>query len=192
VTVEVRVSPDQIDLLTDSLSAQAVEEVLDGIGALLTSRFQRSWRLQRSPSGDAWAPRLTPNVAGIVKDLNAGGFPKGRRFQPRPAVVDTGRLRGSLTWEVRGSELVVGTSVSYASIQNEGGAVNLTLNATGRRQLAIWLRQDRSRREFGLGWLFSKPTFTLNVRERRFIEIGDDERSLVVKEIEQEIARRAT
>jgi len=109
VTVEVRVSPDQIDLLTDSLSAQAVEEVLDGIGALLTSRFQRSWRLQRSPSGDAWGPRLTPNVAGIVKDLNAGGFPKGRRFQPRPAVVDTGRLRGSLTWEVRGSELVVGS-----------------------------------------------------------------------------------
>lgn len=191
MTVEITVGDaGEIQVLVDQLSD--TRELLDAIGVLLLARAQQAFRQQRR-GRQVWPPRMVPNVPGIVRDLNAGGFPKSRRFEPRPAVVDTGLLRNSIVSEVAadGKSVTVGTTVHYAATQNEGGESDVTLTSTGRRQLTTWLRRDASARELGLGWLFNKPTFVVQVRERRFLDIDRDDRKLIVRETEQAIARQA-
>jgi phage gpG-like protein len=192
VTARVKVKPDELRVLTRSLSREQTEEILDGLGAVLTSRFQKSFREQKSPDGTPWPERMTPNVAGIVKDLNNGGDPKSRRFQGTPAVRDTGILANSLTWEVEGSKLVVGTSIDYASAHNTGAETHtLTLTPGGRRRLAIWLRTltRDERKDLGLGWLFSQPSFEITPRKRTFVEIGADEKRLIREHVAEEVVR---
>jgi len=191
VTAKVTVGDaGEIQVLADKL--QRPREVMEAIGALMQGRAVAAFRQQRRGS-KAWAPRMVPNVPGIVRDLNAGGFPKSRRFEPRPAVVDTGLLRNSITWAVgaNGRSVTVGTTVPYAATQNEGGSSDVTLTSGGRRQLTLWLRRDESARELGIGWLFSKPTFTVNVRARPFLVIDRDDRRMIIREVEREIERQS-
>lgn len=184
MTVEVRVSDSvEIRVLGDVLDN--LGDVLDGLGALLTQRSQATFR-EQGKGKRPWPPRIVPNFAGIISDLNAGGFPKGRRFEPRPALVDRGILRNSITWEVAadGKSVVVGTSVPYARIQNEGGESTITLTPAGREKLTALIRSDPEGAGFGLGFLFRKPELKTQVRERRFLDIDDDDRKLIVKTLE--------
>ncbi len=190
MSVTIKVKPKQLEVVTKTLSAREASEILDGLGALLVGQFQASWRQQKSPGGKPWPARMVPNVAGVVADLNKNGNPKSRRFDARPAVVDTGKLRNSLSWSTEGGVLRVGTNVSYASTHNEGGSTTHTLTPVGRRKLAMWLRRDRRRRVHGLGWLFGKPSFTVKARKRPFVEIGPAQRRTIREHVEQEIARR--
>mgnify|MGYP006908281628 CR=1 FL=1 len=63
--------------------------VLRAIGAMVDSDSQSSFRNQKL-GPVAWPPRAVPNIAGIVGDLNVGRRPPSRRFQARPALIDTG------------------------------------------------------------------------------------------------------
>jgi len=191
LTVSVTVKPRELSLLSRSLSPSQAEEILDGLGAVLLSRFQKSFREGKSPNGTTWPARMTPNVAGIVKDLNAGGNPKARRFSPGQTLVDTGVLRGSLTWAVEGKTLKVGTSVSYAGTQNDGGESSITLTAAGRSKLTTWLRTlpKERRKTLGIGWLFNKPTFAIKVRKRTFVEIGAGENKVIRDFVAEEVVR---
>ena len=140
MTVEVKVNGRAgLVALSRALSDEQLGVILEGIGKLLTGRFTKSWRLQASPSGRTWPSRMTPNVPGVVADLNAGGNPKARRFTSGQALVDTGKLRRSITWEVKGSEVTIGTSVTYAPLHNEGGESVITLTDAGRDKLKSWL-----------------------------------------------------
>lgn len=188
MTVEVRVAnAGQVEVLSDTLGD--LTPVMDSLGALLTARSQASFRTQ-GKRGRPWPPRLTPNVPGIIRDLNSGGSPKARRFQPRPALVDTGTLRRSITWEVSGSgrEVTVGTNVPYAKLHNEGGDSTSTLTSQGRQRLAAWLRRDPTNRVHGLGFLFSQPSVTVAVRKRAFLDLTSDDRKLIVDHIEAGIS----
>lgn len=153
-------------------------EALEGIGAYLTSQTQKAFREQRR--GDSvWPGRMTPNVPGIVSDLNRGSTPPGRRFSDRPALVDTGRLRASISWRRRGrGEVVVGTQLDYAPVHQRGGNVDVVLTPTGRRNLVAFLRERKDLRP-ALGWLFQRPRFTVRVRPRPFLAItADDQREI--------------
>ena len=193
MTVKVKITRKQLEILGSGLRGKARADALDSVGALLVARFQKSWRLQASPSGESWGERMTPNVPGIVKDLNAGGNPKARRFTPGQALVDTGQLRRSITFQVSGDKVKVGTTTSYAAIHNEGGESTVTLTGLGREKLKLWLRRERKGArdpdKLSLGWLFSRPTFSINVRKRTFIEIGPEERRIAKKTVEEAIAR---
>lgn len=158
------------------------KETLEGLGAILTGQFQKSFREQRSPKGVTWPKRMTPNVVGIVKDLNAGGNPKSRRFSSGQALVDTGVLRRSLTWNVRGSEVEVGTNLGYAAAHNQGNRPQ-TITLNNKRGLALFLRRRRDIKS--LGWLFSKPTFVVTPRKRTFVEIGSKEKQLILQNIKR-------
>lgn len=194
-TVEVRESGD-VRILADRLADPT--ELLQEIGALLLSRASRSFRDQ-ARGGEAWGERMVPNVPGIVADLNGGGDPKARRFDPRPALVDRGTLRNSLTMLVAGDTVVIGTNVPYAALHNEGGTSSVTLTRTGRARLTALLRRerrkvrggrgdDRSAQLLGLGWLYSRPTFAVNVRKRTFLTITAED----VAEIRALVAEAVT
>lgn len=142
--------------------------LLRQIGMILLEDSQRAFDEQRF--GDkAWPeryPRQKPprvNVAGIVADFAAGRkTPPKRRFQPRPAGLDTGMLRRSLqsaskairpqAWSV-----FVGTTVPYAGKFHAGGKSRQTVTSTVKKLLAAFLRKKKNR-IYGqrLGFLFRR------------------------------------
>ena len=123
----------------------------------------------------SWNPRFSPNFAGIVNRLNAGHNPRPQDFEPKPALHDTGRLKNSLQGRVSGNTAEVGTTVHYATRMQEGGPSLITLTSDGKDRLAKWLRKNRTNRFYqeSLGWLFGKPSFTVNVQARPFLMITD-------------------
>lgn len=152
--------------------------VLDGIGAYLTSQAQKAFR-EQGRGGERWPARMTPNVPGIVRDLNRGATVPSRRFTGRPALTDTGRLRQSISWRVRGKrEVIVGSALPYAEIQQRGGVQRVTLTPTGRRNLYDFLK-DRPEQRGALGWLFSRPTFDIQVRPRPFLAVTSQDQEAI-------------
>lgn len=191
MTTTIKISAGNVRLLSSTLSGAQAQEILDGLGAVLTGRFQDAFREQRTPGGSPWPARMVPNVAGIVLDLNNDSTPKSRRFDARPAGRDTGKLVNSLTWKATSASVVIGSALPYASRVNNGGKSTLSLSGVGRRRLAIWLRSlpREERRELGLGWLFSKPTFEVNARKRTFVKLGPPERKIARDHVEAEVVR---
>lgn len=168
-----------VRILSDRLRELA--PALDGIGAYLTSKTQAAFREQKRGKA-TWAPRMTPNVPGIVSDLNRGVRPPGRRFVDSPALRDTGRLLQSITWKVRRRrEVVVGSSLPYAQIHQRGGVQQITLAKQARGGLVELLR-DRPELRTELGWLFQRPTFMVRVQARPFLMVTQEDMS-VLREI---------
>lgn len=131
------------------------ETLLKQFGTLIALRAQKAFKDQRRGSF-AWKERATPNVPGILSDIKRGANPPKRRFESRPAVVDTGHLAGSIAFRVTGAKTVeVGTVVPYASIQQFGGEVDIPIDMDLKRKIKAFLgKQDRkaqnaARRAFG-------------------------------------------
>lgn len=78
------------------------DPVLDAIGGELLKRVQLGFRNSQSPEGVPWAPL------------------KKRTGKP---LVDSSRLRDSITYIVNGDSGSVGTNVIYAAIHNFGGDI---------------------------------------------------------------------
>lgn len=92
-----------------------LRNALTQIGATLTARAQARFR-EQAFGGVAWVARKVPNIAGVITDLEAGKEPPSRRWDPRPALQDTGRLKGSITWRLIGDNAVeIGSNLSYAA-----------------------------------------------------------------------------
>ena len=151
--------------------------LLNNIGVELTAKSQESFRKQ-AYGRTKWSPRMVPNVAGIVSDLNRNMKPPKRRFQPRPALVDTGKLRQSISFQVGATDVIVGTNLTYAATQQMGGTSKVRLLKSSREALSELLRKRPDLRK-QLGWLFSKPEFTIKVRARPFIGYDDQDRDTV-------------
>ena len=171
----VRIDTSKVEVLDDLLGKQ--EAILTRIGAHLEEVATRAFREQGRPRR-SWGPRMTPNVPGVVNALNKGSEPKQRDLQPSPALIGTGNLRRSIRARaVKGNSVEVGTTVSYATLMQEGGTSIVTLTPDGRQNLVKFLRRNRTNQSLveNLGWLFQKPTFTVNVRARPFLLILPDD-----------------
>lgn len=98
-------------------------ELLEKIGFDAQQFCARSFRRQGLYKDNAWPARVAPSLAGIFADANepGNGAIKTRRLDTRPALIDKGRLSRSITYQVEGNKVVVGTNVPYAKIHNEGG-----------------------------------------------------------------------
>lgn len=105
------------------------------VGAFLLARAQKAFSDQRRGPYE-WKARRVPNVAGIVADLREGRNPPTRRLDDRPALVDTGHLRRSLTFRAVGDKgAEVGTNVPYASLHNYGGESSQVVSAVVQERL---------------------------------------------------------
>ncbi len=173
----------RVQILDERLKGQ--RSALTQIGAYLVSQAQSSFRSQGRSS--AWPPRMTPNMPGVVRDLNAGQNPKSRRFEPGAALTDTGRLRQSITFQVDKNSVTVGTNLPYAAVHQSGGTSTVTMTQLGRDTLTAFLRENRDEKFSQLGWLFSVPTFEVEVRQRKFIEITAQDREVINEIIVDEI-----
>lgn len=131
------------------------ETLLKQFGTLVALRAQRAFKDQRRGSF-VWKERAVPNVPGILSDIRRGKNPPARRFEARPAVVDTGHLAGSIAFRVTGAKTVeVGTVVPYASTQQYGGEVDIPIDMDLKLKIRAFLKKqdgkakNAARRAFG-------------------------------------------
>lgn len=102
---------------------------------------------ERQAFGDIKWPERYPNqhggkvnIAGAVSDLQHGSTIKDRRFEPRPAAMDTGKLKRSLTVLVAdGLSVTVGTNLPYANIQHQGGETTQAVTPAVKANLRKWI-----------------------------------------------------
>ena len=81
------------------------------IGMAMKGQTVRRFQTGASPEGEAWAPVKNPRKGG-------NGRPRRGRVQP---LVDTGRLRNSISFSAAPTEVHVGSNLVYARIHQLGG-----------------------------------------------------------------------
>ena len=167
-------------------------DILQRIGVYMQGVTSRAFGDQGRPAG-TWAPRMTPSVPSIVRQLNRGSNPSAKYFKPAPALIDTTTLSRSISPPVvTGRTVEIGSTAPYATQMQDGGTSTITLTSQGRSTLGDWLRglsKTRRRAMSGeLGWLFNKPSFDVTARPRPFLIVTSaDEKefaSIVADEIQ--------
>lgn len=138
-------------ILSDERMQRAL---LDRIGALYVSASQRSFAQQRW-GDEAWPARYPRqknklNIAGALRDFAAGRrAPLARRFQDRPALIDTGELRRSIAHRVVADGGVlyveVGTTLPYAAKQLYGGETVIRITQAIRDRAREWLQTPKGK-----------------------------------------------
>jgi phage gpG-like protein len=123
--------------------------LLKSFGLILSRESKDAFAKQRFGS-IKWPARYPDqtgaklNVAGALMDLGKGPKIKERRFQDRPAAVDTGSLKNSIASstdrESAGVYSVkVGTVLPYANTQHKGGVSRIAITQTMRVNYAkLW------------------------------------------------------
>jgi len=104
-------------------------------GLVLAERARHAFDIGvQARGGYAWPARAVPNVIGILDDLAHDKNPPPRRWDPRPAGVDKGLLKGSLNAQavhlVSGDTVEVGTNAEGAGLIQHGGEVDVEVDAT--------------------------------------------------------------
>lgn len=151
--------------------------ILRGIGMVMVAESQDAFKRQRF-GNLVWPARGEKNTFGIIADFAAGRKePFGRRFQRRPALMDTGRLRMTINFQVVGQDVVeVGSNLPYAAVHQYGGDVESErITKDMQSSIAKWLKGKGKKYKKMLGWLLNKK-FTDQklrgkVRARRFVGI---------------------
>lgn len=110
--------------MTGRMEAPTV--ALYAIGTMFAAGARRAFDAQ-GRGNEKWPPRSVPSLAGIVQDLSAGTSVDPARFEARPALVVSGRLRGSIRFDVTGDSVQLRATAPYASLHEHGG--------TSRQQL---------------------------------------------------------
>jgi phage gpG-like protein len=173
---------------------EAPERALKQIGVLIVAESQRAFK-EQAFGGKPWPARAVPNVFGILADFAAGkAAPPARRFEPRPALRDTGRLAQSIAFRVLGRTAVeVGTNVEYAAVHQKGGKVeSAKITPAVRSALWQWLSRQSPLLKRQLGWLlnrrFLNKTLTHDVPARPFLGITEDTRKAIRYTVGIEVA----
>lgn len=148
--------------------------VVKNLGNILAKISRESFKKQ-ALFKSRWPARFVPNVPGIISDVNRGATPPKRRFDSRPALIDKRALQPSITSKVISNNAgVVGTTVGYGKIHNEGGTAQIAITANGRERLGKWLKKkgDKiSEKHRGIigALAFGRGKFSWKVRKRPFL-----------------------
>lgn len=131
------------------------QSILKGVGGFLLASAQKAFKDQAL--GEKRWPERYPrqkepfaNIAGIVADFLEGRKqPPERRFQRRPAGIDTGELLRSLTpgrsMKTETKAVVVGSNVKHAAKVHFGGESKQTLTKDFKDALGEYLKKSRRR-----------------------------------------------
>lgn len=101
------------------IKMQNFTQIAQKIAVYLQSQYILAFQKQGRKT--KWKIRHVPNLPGIIRDLEKGGNIAKRRFDPRPALIDTGRLKNSGATRIVGEKIYWGTNVPYAGIHQWGG-----------------------------------------------------------------------
>lgn len=130
------------------------EKLLKLFGYAAASEAQKSFDRQGLNHANEWPERYPGmdepivNIAGALMDLAKGPRIKPHRFENRPAVIDTGLLRRSLSpggaVKITGTFSVeVGTTVPYGSAQQFGAEFDIPVTDAQKDNLREWYRREK-------------------------------------------------
>jgi phage gpG-like protein len=140
---------------------------LSEIGIEMVASAEETFRKQ-ALANKPWLGRSVPNIAGIISDLNRGANPPKRRFEARPAGVDTGKLRQSISLLLTNNSVKAYSRLSYSKKFQEGGQSTHKLTTQGKETLKRFLERNRGMRKT-LGFLFKKKVFKITQPARPFL-----------------------
>lgn len=171
------------------------------VGMIVLSHAQRAFDEQRF-GGEQWPPRYpnqsdpVVNLAGLISDFDRGATnPRPRRFQRRPAGIDTGILRRSLTpargMTARGFSVEVGSTVPYAGRVQFGGESRQAITKEIKDRMARWAKRARKRgmkeEVRKIGPLFRKTVLVTNVVPRPFLGFTPDLIREIIAHVEEAV-----
>lgn len=120
---------------------------LNQVGLIQVAASQKAFRDQAF-GGIPWPARYPNqngaklNIAGALQDAANGlNSPKARRFQDRPAGLDTGMLKNSISYQVADKSVTVGTTAPNAQITQEGGTSVQVITQAIRATINGWLKR---------------------------------------------------
>ena len=123
---------------------------LNQVGLIQVADAQKHF-VQQSFGGIPWPERYPNqngaklNVAGALSDAAAGmNAPKARRFDSRPAAMDTGILKNSISYTIgigSNPSVTVGTTAPNAQITQEGGTSIQVITDAMRTTINGWLKR---------------------------------------------------
>lgn len=171
----------------DQIAARArdLRPALGAIGAYMVGRTIGAFQAQER-GGIKWAPRSVPNAAGILEDLRGGGssVPE-RRWEPRPAGIDTSNLRNSIASSVAPPSVVVGSTVAYASDVQLGGKRTIQIPGALARTVRAWIQRLKGSRKDVAARRFAKPlrvgALVIDVPPRPYLVVTPEDRRRFVK-----------
>lgn len=116
--------------------------ILEAIGGFIVKESGKAFREQRL-GNFPWKPRVNPNWPALLRDAEKGAAkPPQRRFQERPALMDTGLLARSIAHRVVSNTDVevgvAGVAKAYGDKHQVGGEVETAI-VTKAIQHRIWL-----------------------------------------------------
>ncbi len=122
---------------------------LEVIGELGVSAAQAAFSDQEFGSVK-WLPRYPNqsggafiNIAGAVADLSGGGQIKARRFDRRPAGLDSGDMQRTIRSTVLGKNAVeYGATTSYADDFQKGGTSSMPVSDGTKKKLSAFLAKN--------------------------------------------------
>jgi phage virion morphogenesis protein len=149
-------------------AGQNPQPYLRAIGDALTNSTRLRFNDSQAPDGSAWAPLSPVTLALRRKGKGSGGA--------KP-LLDTGRLRNSITSSVDANSVTVGTNVDYGAMQHFGAK---------RGEFGRYSQVGRVR-EFGLGTFKGSagtnkgfPIPWGNVPARPFLGLSNDDRTEIL------------
>lgn len=151
------------------------KKLKDAIGIDAVSFSQDSFKNQGLYRKGEWPARKTPNIAGIWRDLNQGQQIKNRRLGPRPALMDTGAARNSISYQWQNDKMKLGTNRPYMKNQQLGLPNTQVKNnpKSFNEGIVKFLRQNKSslseRDRNQIASLMHKNELTTTPRKRRFL-----------------------
>jgi phage virion morphogenesis protein len=108
VTIDIN-GPEIINALGQlAYSANHLEPALDEIGAAIAASIMLNFAEQHDPDGNAWEPLSEATLAN-------------RRGGEGQILRDTGRLNRSITHNVSGQSVEIGSDIVYANMMQFGG-----------------------------------------------------------------------
>lgn len=126
-----------------------------------------------------WKARKTPNLPGIIADLQNKAAPKPHRFTSRPVLVDSGKLRDSIDSRAQGGKIKIFTTKMYGQVHNEGGSVTMNITKNVHSTFPRLPQSLQTR----FGWILNEQSLTFKIPKREFLTVSKDD----IKKIEAQI-----
>lgn len=180
------------------------KQLLGAIGVEMQNASRKRFETQEGPDGGRWPERSVPNIPGVIRDLERGPHIQPKRFDGRPALIDTGALRNSIQYEIKDNDTVAVKSTSaYAELHQQGGEYRIPVLPVARENLRLLLKAHKNasqaslikRHEHPLRMLLVASEVTGEVPPRPFLgpprEMDSLTQRMLSKQIEKNVKEEA-
>jgi len=146
-------------------------KLLQNVGEIIVSSVQRSidvgGRYKSAGSFEGGTQKF------VALTASSASYKKSLGKSPTNFLRQTGRLRSSITYEIKGGKLFVGSNVVYAGIHQFGGKIRITPKSRAFFRYKAATAKNPAQKAFWAGMAKSKGGF--NMPARPFMTIQQED-----------------